>query len=191
MWPIGGGFELSLTRRSSSPRRSNDELYGTHPAGARGTLIVICRFYFLLALLLAATEVGASSGMAAKEQRPTPVGIWLHANKRLQIEITPCGERLCGTLVWFQWPNDAQGLPLVDVKNKNPALRTRPLLGLSILYGLRRTGDNTWEDGKIYNPDDGNDYNAQMSIGGDGTLRVRAYVLLPPLGKTLIWSRVS
>jgi uncharacterized protein (DUF2147 family) len=115
----------------------------------------------------------------------------LHPNKRLQIEIVPCGDRLCGTLVWFQRPNDAQGLPLVDVKNKNPALRTRPLLGLSILYGLRRTGGNTREEGKIYNPDDGNDYNAQMSIEDDGTLRVLAYVLLPPLGKTFIWTRVS
>jgi uncharacterized protein (DUF2147 family) len=146
---------------------------------------------FLLALLLAATEVGASNQTPDGGQSPTPVGVWLHANKRLQIEIGPCGERLCGTLVWFQRPNDAQGLPLVDVKNKIPALRTRPLLGLSILYGLRRTGDNTWEDGKIYNPDDGEDYNTQMSIEEDGTLRVRAYVLLPLLGKTFIWTRVS
>jgi uncharacterized protein (DUF2147 family) len=156
------------------------------------TFTVMVRFlYLLLALLLVATEGRASSQTPSGEQRPTPVGIWLHPNKRLQIEIVPCGERLCGTLVWFQRPNDAQGLPLVDVKNKNPALRTRPLLGLSILYGLRRTGDNTWEDGKIYNPDDGNDYNGQMSIEDDGTLRLRAYVLLPALGKTFIWTRVS
>jgi uncharacterized protein (DUF2147 family) len=147
--------------------------------------------YFLLALLLAATEAGASSQTPNGGQSPTPIGVWLHPNKRLQIEIVPCGEQLCGTLVWFQRPNDAQGLPLVDVKNKNPALRTRPLLGLSILYGLRRTGGNTWEDGKIYNPDDGNDYNAQMSIEDDGTLRVHAYVLVPLLGKTFIWTRVS
>jgi uncharacterized protein (DUF2147 family) len=31
---------------------------------------------------------------------------------------------------------------------------------------------------------------ALMSIGDDGTLRVRAYVLLPILGKTFIWTRV-
>jgi uncharacterized protein (DUF2147 family) len=97
---------------------------------------------------------------------------------------------LCGTLVWLQKPSDTQGAPLVDSKNNSPALRTRPLLGLSVLSGLRRTGDNSWEDGRIYNPEDGNDYDAQMSLQDDSTLLVRASVLHSLFGKTLIWSRV-
>jgi len=126
----------------------------------------------------------------ADAQGRTPVGIWLHANGRIRIEIAPCGDRLCGKLVWFKWPNDAQGLPLVDLKNANPALRSRPLLGLTILQGLRRTGEGTWEEGRIYNPDDGVDYRALMSIASDGTLRVRAYVLVPLLGKSFVWTRL-
>ena len=104
--------------------------------------------------------------------------------------LRPGGDQLFGKLVWFQWPNDDHDLPLVDLKNKNPALRTRPLLGLAILYGLSRTGEDTWEGGKIYNPDSGRDYNALMSIQDDGSLRVRAYVLLPIFGKTQIWTRI-
>jgi uncharacterized protein (DUF2147 family) len=130
------------------------------------------------------------AAMPLSAQSPTPVGVWLHPNKRIQVEIAPCGERLCGKMVWFRWPNDAQGLPLVDLNNPNPELRSRPLLGLRILRGLRRAGERTWEGGKIYNPDDGVEYRALMSIGDDGALRVRAYLLLPILGKTLIWTRV-
>lgn len=136
----------------------------------------------LLGLLLAA--------LPASAQGPTPVGVWLHDNKRIEIEIAPCGDRLCAKIVWFRWPNDAQGLPLVDLKNSNAALRARPLLGLTVLEGLRRTGANSWEDGKVYNPDDGVDYQARMSMGEDGTLRIRAYVLLPLFGHTLVWTRV-
>lgn len=136
----------------------------------------------LLSLLLAALPAAAQS--------PTPAGVWLHDNKRIQIEIAPCGDRLCAKLVWFRWPNDAQGLPLVDLKNPDPALRKRPLLGLTVLRGLRRTGENTWEGGTIYNPDDGTEYSASMSIQNDSTLRVRAYVLLPLIGHTFIWTRV-
>ena len=121
---------------------------------------------------------------------PTPVGVWMHANQRIQIEIAPCGERLCAKLVWFKWPNDAQGLPLVDLKNPNQALRARPLLGLTVLNGLRRSGEREWEDGEIYNPDDGTHYSALMSIESNGTLRVRAYVVLPIVGHTLLWTRV-
>jgi len=66
----------------------------------------------------------------------------------------------------------------------------RPLLGLAIVHGLHRTGERTWEDGKIYNPDDGVVCNSVMTIHADGTLRVRACVLVPLLGKTLVWTRV-
>ena len=126
----------------------------------------------------------------AAAQSPTPTGLWLHANGRIRVEIMPCGDRLCGKLVWFQWPNDLAGLPLVDVKNADPTLRSRPLLGLTVVRGLRRTAQNSWGDGRIYNPDDGVEYLATMSIQADGTLRVRAYVLLPMLGKTFVWTRL-
>lgn len=144
----------------------------------------------LLLVLFAATSAGAQSATPVGAQGLTPLGVWLHANKRIQIEIAPCGDRLCGKIIWFKWPNDAQGQPLVDLKNSDRALRTRPLLGLAVLNGLRRADDGTWEDGKIYNPDDGGNYHALMSIQNDGTLRVRAYVLLPIFGETQLWTRV-
>lgn len=138
--------------------------------------------YALLFALLAVTS-GSAEGR-------TPIGVWLHANKRIQVAIASCGGRLCGKIVWFRWPNDAQGLPLVDLKNSDPALRTRPLLGLVVLRGLRRAGDGTWKDGRIYNPEDGVNYRAQMSIQEGGALRVLAYVLLPALGQTQVWTRI-
>jgi uncharacterized protein (DUF2147 family) len=136
----------------------------------------------LLLALLVTTSAGAQS--------VNPIGVWLHPNGRIQVEIAPCGDRWCGKLVWFKWPNDAQGLPLVDLKNPDPALRSRPLLGLTILRGLRRTGERTWEDGKIYNAEDGANYNAEISYQDNGVMRVRAYVLLPLFGETEIWTRV-
>jgi hypothetical protein len=41
----------------------------------------------LLIALLIPTAVGAQS--SAPAQDPTPVGVWLHANKRIQVEIAP------------------------------------------------------------------------------------------------------
>lgn len=147
----------------------------------------------LFVALLSVASVQAQSAAPAKSpslaQSPTPTGFWQDSRGRVQVEIASCGELLCGKIVWFKWPDNDQGLPLLDVKNKDPALRTRPLLGLTILYGLRRTGGNTWVDGKIYNPEDGVDYRADMSIEGDGTLRVRAHQ--GPFGKTLIWTRMD
>jgi len=145
--------------------------------------------YLLIATLIATTD--ASSHTPDSEQRPTPVGVWMHASERVKIEITPCGERFCGQIVWLSWLNDPKGLPLVDIKNSDPILRTRPLLGLIVLRDLRRVAASSWEDGKLYNPVDGKDYSALMSIEEDGSLRMRAYVLLPLFGQTQLWSRVS
>ena len=99
----------------------------------------------ILAGLVAATPVGVQS--------PTPVGIRLQANGHIRVEICSLQRPIVTKIVWFRWPNDAHGRPLVDFENPNLALRTRPLLGLTILQGLRRTGDRTWKDVKIYNPD--------------------------------------
>src|SRR5687768_232229 len=101
--------------------------------------------FALTALLYVAPAYGQNS---------TPNGIWLHPNKRIQVAISSCGATLCGKLVWFRWPNDAGGRPLVDFRNSNPALRARPLLGLMVVQAFLRTGERSWE-GKIYNPDDG------------------------------------
>ena len=129
--------------------------------------------------------------LPAAAENPAPVGVWLHPDKRIEIEIATCGERLCAKIIWLKRPNGDDGHPLADVKNKAPALRKRPLVGLNVLQGLRAVGENDWEDGEIYNPDDGVNYRTRMSIESNGNLRIRAFVLLPMLGHTLIWTPVQ
>lgn len=142
-------------------------------------------------VLCLGTHPAISAPLSASSGIRTPVGIWLLSNQRIRLEIAPCAEKLCGTLVWFKHPTDAQGLPLVDSRNSDPSLRTRPLLGLTVLRGLRQTGEDQWEDGHLYNPDDGKEYQARMSIAEDGSLHVRAFVVLEMLGETEVMTRVE
>ena len=162
----------SFFRKLSMPRTIRES------AGVRAGV------HWLTVAIVLALLAGARSNAGD----PTPIGIWLHSNGRVKVEISPCGEALCGSIIWFKWPNDASGLPLVDLKNPNPSLRARPLLGLQVLDGLAPDGKGRWTDGRIYNPDDGFTYHASMMIGEDGTLRVRAYLLWPILGKTFVWT---
>ena len=143
-----------------------------------------------LSLMRVLVLAGMLAGTSAGAENPTPVGVWLHPNGRVRVEIAPCDDRLCGRIVWFKRPNDANGNPRADSKNTDSALRMRPLLGLTVLRGLRRSGDPAWEGGEIYNPDDGTDYKASISMDNNSTLHVRAYLLFPSLGKTQTWTRV-
>lgn len=57
--------------------------------------------------------------------------------------------------------------------------------GLEILQIGRQTDPGIWA-GKIYNPDDGSDWNCEVWVEGN-TLRLRGYVVTPLLGKTQVW----
>src|ERR1700745_2070264 len=64
-----------------------------------------------------------------------PEGTWLLAN-RVAVQVFECSGLLCGKIVWLVRPRTPAGQPDVDRLNPDPALRQRPLCGLTILWGL-------------------------------------------------------
>ncbi|NJR20288.1 MAG: DUF2147 domain-containing protein [Hyphomonadaceae bacterium] len=76
----------------------------------------------------------------------------------------------------------------LDTNNPNPALRTRPLIGLNILSGFTRQADNSYKGGTIYNPEDGRTYRSEFRLKPDGRLEVKGCV--GPICRAQIWTAV-
>jgi uncharacterized protein (DUF2147 family) len=76
-----------------------------------------------------------------------------------------------------------------DVKNPDPALRSRILKDYTLISGLTYD-DRKWVNGKIYNFRDGNSYDVNLELK-DGFLYMRVYKGIPILGKTLKWHQVQ
>lgn len=76
-----------------------------------------------------------------------------------------------------------------DDKNPDPALRTRPLLGATILHDFHYDGGGKWSGGLIYDPDNGKTYRCQLTLKDADTLEVRGYIGTPLLGRTETWTR--
>lgn len=131
------------------------------------------RFAFLLATM--ATPV-----LAAPQ---TVTGRWLTPEGKAIVEIAPCGQALCGRIAKVLKPRP--GGPAVDVKNPDPAQRTRPIEGIRILTGLAADGDR-WK-GRIYDPESGRTYRAELTRAG-ATLKVKG-CLVGPLCRTQEWSQ--
>ena len=127
--------------------------------------------------------------LSAAAQQPAAdavLGRWQTETKGGVVEISRCGTSVCGRLVTSQKLRTNPDLK--DVNNKDASLRGRPLKNMLILSGFERDG-NTWEDGEIYNADDGKTYNAKLTPEGDNTLKVRGCVFVP-LCKTQTWTRL-
>jgi uncharacterized protein (DUF2147 family) len=80
---------------------------------------------------------------------------------------------------------------LIDTCENCPGdQKNAPMLGLTIVKGMRRNG-NRYEDGTIMDPRDGSIYHAQMELSPDGkSLAVRGYIGIPLLGQTQVWRRL-
>ena len=100
---------------------------------------------------------------------PAPItGRWLTVEGKAIVEIASCGATLCGRIARVLKPRP--GGPAVDIKNPDPALRTRPIAGMAILTGFTANGDR-WQ-GRIYDPESGKTYRSELTRTG-GTLTVK------------------
>lgn len=113
------------------------------------------------------------------------------------VEIARSGPRYHGTVVWVKYevypesdPKGWAGRPVVDRENPDPALRDRPILGLRTLRGLRFE-DDEWVDGEIYGPRQGETYRVKAWLEDPDTLKVRGYLGVSFLGRTVTWRRAE
>jgi uncharacterized protein (DUF2147 family) len=141
---------------------------------------IITNFAAASAMLLLAAG-SAQSGTDA-------LGVWRMSNGKVTVRVANCGgANLCGTIVALAKPLDKKGRPKVDKDNPNPALRSRPVIGLRILNDMKPTGNNKWE-GSIYNADDGRTYASTMRLNGN-SMKVKGCVLF--ICKSLTFNRVN
>ena len=98
---------------------------------------------------------------------PSPYGNWKLSDGRLTVKVMPCnGSQVCAKIIGLDNPNHADGTPKLDLKNKNPSLRSRHLIGMPVIKGMAPSGPNSWK-GEIYSSDDGNIYRAYATVEGD------------------------
>ncbi|RIV81635.1 DUF2147 domain-containing protein [Aurantiacibacter xanthus] len=108
-------------------------------------------------------------------------GVYIDSGGYVEITVAPCGQARCGkiTRIIRRKPGESDR----DAHNDNPALRNRPILGLTLLSGLQWR-DGAWR-GEVYNPEDGETYRTVVRAGADGALEVEG--CLGPFCRKRIW----
>ncbi|MBE0648395.1 MAG: DUF2147 domain-containing protein [Bacteroidales bacterium] len=149
---------------------------------------VIISIFSMLVLIL-----GTSTGLTAQTyQADDIVGTWLNEEGTAQVEVFKVGSQYYGKIVWLETPNDSvTGLPRTDKENPDPALNSKPLLGLVNLKGFVFDGDDEWEDGTIYDPKNGKTYSCKIEFENPQKLKIRGYIGISLLGRTTYWTPVK
>ncbi|HVW94087.1 MAG TPA: DUF2147 domain-containing protein [Devosia sp.] len=158
---------------------------------------------FAAMLLPAGAALAAEPDAAAVASAPpaSPIeGVWLTAAKS-ELTVAPCPDGFCGSITKIVVPDDIykQNKAAIesmggadhatDVMNKDPALRSRPILGLQILT-LHAGNKPQIYDGTIYNPQDGNTYSGYVEVLGPDKIRLNGCILYNTICKGEDWTRV-
>jgi len=120
--------------------------------------------FLALSLTASCPAIGASS----------PFGVWIDHTGRGAVEITDCGGKLCGRLVWFK-----------DGKHSKEGCN------FQIIGNVRAVGGNKWDGGWIVDPDKDpkKKYDVEITLLSDTKLRVMGYAGMKFLGETMTWTR--
>ena len=138
-------------------------------------------------LLAAATLLMLTAGSALAAD---PAGTWLTQSGDSRIRLADCSGALCGTIVWLKEPNDAAGKPKTDKNNSDESKRSRPLIGVQIVLGMKPAGADKWT-GQVYNAEDGKTYSGNLTYAGGDTLTRQGCALGGLVCKGQNWTRAK
>lgn len=135
-----------------------------------------------LTMLLALVYAGT---LNAQTKSDAILGEWLSEKKDTRFLIYKQGTKYYGKIVW------GTGSDTKDSKNPDEKLRSRELIGLTMLNDFVFDGDETWEDGTIYDPREGKTYSCKITLKSENELNVRGYLGISMFGRTELWTRVK
>lgn len=142
----------------------------------------------ILLVALAATLASVSAFAA------TPAGLWKTIDDntgkaRGLIRVTNVNGEFKGTIEKLYQAHDEDQDPKCD--KCDGELRNKPVIGMTILTGLRQDGDD-YENGKILDPESGRVYSSRAILDETGKkLEVRGYIGVSLIGRSQTWIRAD
>lgn len=118
---------------------------------------------------LAVTVAACGTAAAAS----SPIGVWMDQTGRGAVEITDCGGKLCGHIVWVK-----------DVRHNDGC-------NFQVIGNVKPMSGNKWDGGWIVDPekDPKKKYDVEITPLGDRKLKVMGYMGMKFLSETMTWTR--
>lgn len=125
----------------------------------------------------------ACLAMPAAAQSPDerhPWGRWKNPFNSVHMEVSPCGELVCGKVVYANDKAKADA-----AKGGNP-----DFIGVNLLEDFQPTGPGSWS-GKVFVPDLNHHFHGELTLEPDDALLVKGCLATHVGCKHQVWTRVQ
>jgi len=144
-------------------------------------------------IIVAAVVLIGAAGLPVRAAEPSAIGLWEQVDEssgkaESWFKITDRNGVYEGAIVKiFFKPGEDENWTCDKCEG---AERNAPVLGLTLIKGMRRNG-SSYENGTIMDPRDGSVYRALMKLSPDGQkLEVRGYLGISLFGRSQMWNRL-
>ena len=134
-------------------------------------------------LVACVAAVAALSGVSAAADAAGPAqasGVWRNPKNSVHVRMQPCGNTVCGTIVWAS--------PRAEAKAR--AAGTPRLVGTQLFREFKQDGPGEWS-GRVYVPDMQKTFSGTMKANNANSITGRGCLIGRFLCKSQTWTRVG
>jgi uncharacterized protein (DUF2147 family) len=131
-------------------------------------------------LIAFAAAVLACASVAHAQTTPSLIGVWRNPKNSVHVDIKPCGDKLCGVVVWAN--DKAKG----DARDGG----TPNLVGTQLFRDFGLQGNGVYR-GRVFIPDLNMTFTGTATQTDETSLRAKGCVFASVLCKSQTWKRVS
>lgn len=141
---------------------------------------------FLLMAFIATTLTVSAQSAADKI-----VGLYhvVKDGRNSKVKIFKHGDGYRAQVVWLENMKNPDGSQRTDQKNPDPKKRNTPSNQIVLVEKVTFDGDDTWENGYIYDPTSGKVYRVEMYFDKPNVLTVKGK--LGPFFKRVYWQKIQ
>ena len=122
----------------------------------------------------------AAPTIAAETPAEQPGPLWLNPHNSVAVRTGPCGQKLCGWIVWAS--ADAQA----DARDAGISR----LVGTELLEDYQAKGRSSWA-GRVFVPDMGRHFYSTIEAVSSNQLKIAGCILGGLICKSQVWTRIG
>ena len=149
------------------------------------------RLFCIIALLCGCLGLAAQQDLNDKADNIVGTYSGKHGDDNFKVRIVKLMDGTYqGQVIWMERDRDAKGNKLLDTKNPDKSLRSKPADHVVLFSGLKYDAKKRcWGDTKMYDPLHGIKVHMTAKFTPDGLLKIRGSVL--GIGESVCWKKVD